>query len=134
MFNRAFAIWLVLLVLAVLNGGAREVLINPRIGEQAGHVVSTIVLCVVIFIVASLALSWIGPRTAKDALWIGLLWVVLTVGFEFLAGHYLFGNSWRTLLADYNLMEGRIWPLVLLAELFSPVIAHSGMPRRARPL
>jgi hypothetical protein len=45
MFGKAFAIWLLLLMLAVLNGSAREFLINPWIGQQPGHIVSTIILC-----------------------------------------------------------------------------------------
>ena len=123
MFGRAFAIWLLLLVLAVLNGGVREFLINPWIGQQAGHIASTIILCTVIFWVAYLAISWIGPRTGNDALLIGLFWFTSTMAFEFLAGHYLFGHPWQTLLADYNVFEGRIWFLVLLANLLSPVLA-----------
>ena len=123
MFGRAVAIWLVLLVLAVLNGALREFVLHRSIGEQAGHIVSTVILCVLILLVAGLAISWIRPATAKDALLIGLFWVVLTVAFEFLAGHYLFGNPWQKLLADYNVIEGRIWFLVLLANLFSPLFA-----------
>ena len=37
---------------------------------------------------------------------VGIAWVALTVAFEFLAGHYVFGNSWEKLLADYNVLRG----------------------------
>ena len=47
----------------------------------------------------------------------GIMWVALTVAFEFLAGHYVFGNSWKRLTADYNVFRGRIWILVLLTAL-----------------
>jgi hypothetical protein len=107
----------------VLNGGLRELLLDPWIGERSGHVVSTILLCLVILLVAWLAILWIGARTDEEALRVGLLWLVLTVVFEFLAGHYLFGNSWEALLADYNLFAGRIWPLVLVADLLAPLLA-----------
>lgn len=110
-------------MLAVLNGGLRELLLDPWIGARSGHVASTILLCFVIQLVAWLAISWIGARTRRDALRVGLLWLVLTVAFEFLAGHYFFGNSWGTLLADYNLFAGRIWTLVLLADLLAPLLA-----------
>jgi hypothetical protein len=50
---------------------------------------------------------------------------VLTLAFEFLAGHYLFGHPWATLLADYNLARGRIWLLVLVATLLGPVLAYA---------
>jgi hypothetical protein len=46
----------------------------------------------------------------------------LTVGFEFLAGHYLFGNPWRRLLEDYNVVRGRVWMLVLLTTALAPLL------------
>jgi hypothetical protein len=48
------------------------------------------------------------------------MWVILTVVFEFLAGHYLFENSWDRLIADYNMVRGRVWVLVLFASFFAP--------------
>jgi hypothetical protein len=49
--------------------------------------------------------------------------VVLVLAFEFLAGHYLFGTPWSELLADYNVMRGRIWPLVLVTTFVAPYLA-----------
>jgi hypothetical protein len=49
-----------------------------------------------------------GAQQPSDAWKIGDLWVALTLGFEFLAGHYVFGNSWRKLLEDCDVLEGRI--------------------------
>jgi hypothetical protein len=65
-------------------------------------------------------------KAVRDAFLVGLLWVVLTVAFEFLAGHYIFGNSWETLLADYNVFRGRVWLLVLLTNLLAPLLASYG--------
>jgi hypothetical protein len=50
---------------------------------------------------------------------VGLYWLLLTVAFEFLGGHYLFGKSWENLPADYNLMRGRVWVAVLVATAVS---------------
>jgi hypothetical protein len=65
-------------------------------------------------------MDWIGPSSSREALKIGLLWLVLTLGFEFLFGHYVFGNSWDMLLEDYNLSRGRIWILVPVLVLVAP--------------
>ena len=40
-----------------------------------------------------------------------------------LAGHYVFGNSWYKLFADYNILKVRIWSLVLLTILLAPYIS-----------
>lgn len=123
LFLRAFFVWLVLLVLAVLNGTFRQAVLLPRLGDGMAHVVSTLLLSAIIFALAFFSIRYIHPQTAGDARLVGLLWVVLTVAFEFGAGHYLFGNPWPKLLADYNLAAGRIWVLVLLADLAAPVAA-----------
>jgi len=121
---KAFAIWSAILVLAILNGGLRTILIVPKIGEQAGHVLSTIILCGLILSVSRISISWVGPNSQLENLQIGLFWVLLTVGFEFLAGHYAFKKSWETLLAEYNIAQGRIWILVLITNLLAPPLRY----------
>ena len=106
MIIKAFAIWSAIPVLAILNGGLRTILVVPKIGEQAGHVVSTIILCGLILLVSRISMSWVGPKSQLENLLIGMFWVLPTVDFEFLAGHYAFKKSWETLLADYNIAQG----------------------------
>lgn len=125
MLAKALLVWILLVVVAVLNGGARNAFLAPRFGELGGHVIGTGILCGVIFFVAWLTIPWLGPRAVHQALLIGTVWMFLTVAFEFLAGHYLFGNSWTRLLADYNLLRGRVWILVPLASLLPPLWAFS---------
>jgi len=128
---RIVAVWMLLLVVAVANGAAREFLLVPRLGAQTGHVVSTVILCAAILAVALFTIRWIAPRGRRGALWVGGTWLALTLGFEFLAGHYVLGNSWEKLFADYNLLRGRVWVLVLVATLFAPAWAY-GWKRSAR--
>ncbi len=60
------------------------------------------------------------PTTARDVWRIGALWVALTPAFEFLAGHYVFGTPWHQLLADYNVLRGRIGVLVFITTTVAP--------------
>lgn len=107
----SFALWCGFLVLAILNGGLRQKWLIPRLGEQVGHWVSTLALCAAIFLVSWLAMTRIQPANTSDAMLVGAGWTLLTVAFEFLAGHFLFGNPWTRLLADDNLAQGRMWLL-----------------------
>lgn len=120
---RAIAVWVLLAVLAVANAAFRSAVLTPRLGEQGGHVASTATLCLLIVVVSWISLRWIGVTTAPRAYLLGLLWLGLTVTFEFLAGHYAFGNSWERLLSDYNLARGRVWVLVLVVTFFAPRLA-----------
>jgi hypothetical protein len=36
------------------------------------------------------------------------MWMVLTIIFEFALGRYVVGDSWGKLIADYDILEGRV--------------------------
>ena len=117
---RTLLIWSGLLVLAVANGAFREAVLVPRLGLGMARAVSTIMLSLLILGFGWALTPWIGPSTLQDAWLIGALWVALTLAFEFLAGHYVFGNPWSRLLADYNIFRGRIWVLVIVTTASAP--------------
>jgi len=109
-----------MLVVASVNGAIREALLIPAIGDAAGRAISTVALCVLVLLLTWLTIRWIEPRSSRDAWVVGALWVALTLGFEFLAGHFLFGDPWSQLLEDYNVFRGRIWILVLVTIAIAP--------------
>jgi hypothetical protein len=125
MIFRAVLIWFGLLTIAVLNGGFREAVLVPRLGRGVSQAVSTVLLSALILAAGWTAIPWIAPRSLQEAWTIGVLWVALTLAFEFLAGHFLFGKPWQELLADYNIFEGRIWVMVLIVTLMTPIVAFT---------
>jgi hypothetical protein len=50
--------------------------------------------------------------------------MALTVAFEFLFFHYVGGEPWPELLANYDLSEGRLWPLILLWVAVAPYLFY----------
>jgi hypothetical protein len=117
---RAAAVWFGIMIIAVANGTLRVFVIVPLTGEAVGHIVSSLLLCVLVIFVASLTVRWIGAHTRRALFIAGGLWLALTLAFEFLAGHYVFGRSWEVLLANYDVLDGRVWILVLLATFLGP--------------
>ena len=122
MMGRALIVWLGLVVLAVANGGVRDTWIAPALGDTTGRAISTVLLSVLILGATWLLVAWVGPRTAADAWRVGALWLALTLAFEFLGGHFLFGRPWPELLADYDVRRGQIWPLVLVVTAVAPYV------------
>ena len=121
MILHAVVVWFGILVLASLNGAARALWLIPRLGQAMGRAVSTIILCGLVFLVSWLTIGWIRPASPGEALRVGVVWLFLTLAFEFLAGHYVFGTPWSKLRADYDLSRGRIWIAVLVLTLLSPL-------------
>jgi hypothetical protein len=121
--RRALLVWILLVGLAILNGATREAVVSPRLGAAAGHLVSSVLLAGLIALTAWLTIRWIAPGSVRRAWAVGVLWLSLTVAFEFLAGHYAFGHPWPRLLADYDVLQRRVWLLVLVATLVTPAWA-----------
>ncbi len=117
----ALGMWFVLVIAAILNATFREVFITPKLGEHAGHVISTFTFMCIILALTYLFLGYLDADLARnDLLLIGAFWLVLTVAFEFLFGHYVMGHPWGKLLADYNIFKGRVWVLVLITTFLAP--------------
>jgi hypothetical protein len=104
---------LAIIPLAILNGGLRDTVINPLIGEKYGLPLSGILLCLMIFIVCWFFIPRIGRGTAKTYRIIGLWWVLLTVLFETVFG-LLTGDAFTELVKAYDISTGNLWLLVVL--------------------
>ena len=126
MVTRALVVWFGILVLANINGALRELWLNVEFGPATGHIISTLTLCAFVLIVTWATIGWVAPATLVQAAAVGGLWVALTLAFEFLVGHYIFGAPWSRLLADYDVAAGRIWPLVLVVTGLAPLIMVRG--------
>jgi len=119
----AIGLWVILAVIAVANGTFGKFVVSRWLGDYGSHVYKSIVVIVAVF-----AAGWFYARQTQGSGWVGaalgagLLWLGMTVTFEFIAGHYLFGNPWESLFKDYRIWKGRLWSLVLLSDLAAPFL------------
>lgn len=122
--------WFPLVFIAIINGAIRDLLYKDRLGELAAHQVSTAtgILLFGIYIWA-LGLKW-KLESARQAIAVGLIWLGLTVAFEFLFFHYAMGHPWSVLLEAYNILEGKVWVLVLVFVAIAPWLSYTIHSRR----
>ena len=119
---RALVVWVGMLLIAIANGTFRVGVLELRMVEAAAHVTSTIMLCLLILVYTWTTISWIAPPSLPQAIAVGILWVVLTVGFEFGFGLFVADRPWPELLAAYNVLQGRVWALVLITIALAPYL------------
>lgn len=116
--------WIGLVIVAICNGAAREFLYRPLVGEQPAHQISTFTAMFLFGIyVWFLSGRW-KIESARQAGHIGLIWLSLTITFEFFFGHFVMKHSWSTLFHDYNLLAGRLWILVLVFTTVVPYVCY----------
>ena len=115
----AFLIWVMIIPIAILNGGLREYVL-VKLGNLALPL-SGIILSLCIFVVAYLLVPKIKNCTKKDYIIFGVMWFILTNLFD-LISYINQGVGFLGLLQSYNILTGNTWLLVVLTALFSPVI------------
>lgn len=116
--------WLPLVLIAVLNGALREAWYGKRLSELQAHQIST-VSGLLLFSLYIWALINLWPLDSAQHAWImGFTWLGLTVGFELLFGHYVAKHSWGRLFHDYNVLAGRLWPLIPIWIMVAPYVFY----------
>lgn len=121
-FLYPLGVWAAMAVVAIVNGGFRETVLIPRLGEYTGHVVSTGLLVAAILLISFAYFSWTPIDYAQaELVGVGIVWTVLTVGFEFVVG-YVEGTPVSVTLGQYNVLAGQVWVVVPIALLISPLL------------
>ena len=122
MVIRYILCWPVLVVIAIANGVLRESGYGRALTELQAHQVSTAVGVFFIgLFIGFLSRRW--PLASAAQAWtIGSIWLVMTVAFEFLFGHYVAGHPWSRLLHDYDILAGRVWLLLLVWVASAPYV------------
>lgn len=114
-----------MVAIAIGNGSIRQAFLLEPFGELRAHQLSTATgIALFGLYIAWLMRRW-HPVTRQEAISIGLTWLVLTVLFEFGMGRFLLHKEWSVLLADYDLLAGRVWPLILVWVAIAPTLLRS---------
>jgi hypothetical protein len=120
---RAGAVWVVLIVSETIHGTLRELLLRPYVGDLRARQIGVFTGMLIILGVASGFIRWIRAETSQ-ALWlVGMVWVALTVSFEFSVGLFVLGYSWERMLEDYDVTQGGFLAFGMVVLLLSPRIA-----------
>jgi hypothetical protein len=119
LMTRALLMWVVIAAAMFANGAVRALVWQPRLGEHVARQVATGLGILIVFGFAFLLVRRLENPSPGDLLRVGALWLVLTLVFEFGMG-YVTGMSWEAMLADYDVLRGRLWPLIPLSALIAP--------------
>ncbi|HWR72126.1 MAG TPA: hypothetical protein VN604_03065 [Nitrospirota bacterium] len=122
MILKYFFAWFGMMVLAIINGGLRDLVYKPYVGDLAAHQISTVIL-ILLFAGYFRFLITIWPLTFASQAWlIGGIWFLMTEIFEFGVGRYIEGESWSRLFQAYNIFAGQFWVLIPVWVLIGPYV------------
>jgi hypothetical protein len=114
--------WLGMAAIAILNGAIREASYSKSVGELRAHQISTLTGSLALGIYIWALMHLVPLQATYQAIAIGVIWLIMTIAFEFGFGHYVIKHPWSKLLADYNLRRGRVWLLFLIWLTVAPLV------------
>ena len=89
MWARALVVVFGIACAETLHGIARTLWVTPRLGDLRARQVGVLTGSLLILAIATLAIRWLGPRTGRQKLAIGALWLVCMLAFEIGLGRAL---------------------------------------------
>jgi hypothetical protein len=120
---RGLATWLALMDAEIICGILQAIILVSLVDEFHSNQIGVLSGSAIIIAIAFLTIRWIGAELTRELLLVGLVWLLLTVAFEFLFGRFVIELTWERLAADYYVLNGGLMPLGLLVLFFSPLIA-----------
>ena len=110
-----------MVIIAVINGTARDLWYNKYVNELIAKQNSTISLIVFLGVYIFFAIRKYPPESESQSIIIGLIWVFLTLIFEFSFGLYR-GKTLNHLLNEYNIIKGNLWMLIPIWTILAPYL------------
>lgn len=122
-FLRGIVVWFVFILAESLNGAMRIFWLVPSLGEVQAERISFVIGSGLVLAIATLMIRWLHVSQRSQLFSIGVLWLLLTLGFEVSLGRFAFGYSWAQIAADYDLHNGGLMPIGLVWLTLTPFIA-----------
>lgn len=121
-WKRGLVAWGAMTVTMTANGIVREAVIAPRTNRRAADVISAASGIVILQLIARRALSRTGAPSRESVRQLAAAWLFMTLAFECGIGRAVDKKSWSDLLENYNVLEGRLWPIVLATLVAAPSV------------
>lgn len=123
--ERFILAWIPMVLIAIANGMIREATYGKQLSDLRAHQISTLTGVFLFGVYIWGLIHVLSITSTGQAVAIGLIWLAMTITFEFLFGHYVAKHSWNTLLADYNVLKGRLWAVVLIWVAIAPLVFYN---------
>lgn len=119
--------WFPGILIGIINGSLRQFIYLNYLHEHYANQLSVLSFIILFGIYVWSIIPWLKINTNTQALYVGSLWICLTILFEFVFGHYIMSHPWEKLLYEYNLLAGRLWILVLIWIFISPWVIYKSV-------
>ena len=121
-FLRLLRAWAIILPFMIANGIVRELVLKRIVNDGVADVLSAMLASVISLAATRYLLRPLAGKSVPELVRASATLVLLTIVFELGFGHYVDHKSWSELLDNYELWNGRLWPVVLAVLAGMPFV------------
>lgn len=118
---KSLLIWIAIIPCAFLNGGFRNAVLFPLLGESRAYIISGLLLCVFIFLITWFLLPLLKKGSRGEYKVVGIIWMILTILLETIIG-LINGLSLREIFSSFDFRNGNLWLFIVLFIAVVPYI------------
>jgi hypothetical protein len=123
MWLRGLLVWLLLAGAETVHGTLRVLFLQPHLGDLRARQLALVTGMLVIVVITTLTIRWIGAVGARRQLALGAMWLALMAAFDVSLGRFVFGYSWPRIAEDFNPAAGGYLGIAMLVLLVAPRVA-----------
>jgi hypothetical protein len=123
MWLRGVLVWLLIAAAETVHGVLRVAFLQPRLGDLAARQTALVSGALIIVVITTLTIRWIGAVGVRRQMALGALWLALMVAFDLAVGRFVFGYSWERIGTDFNPVAGGYLGMAMLVLLVAPWLA-----------
>lgn len=115
--------WTFMAIISILNGSFRYLILDRFLPNQLSNLVSSVLLCIVIYIVSFVSIRKSSFSHTLDLIAIGISWSLLTLSFDLLIGFF----QGRSILESMSILfcnNDSYFHIVIISLLSAPYVTH----------
>jgi hypothetical protein len=115
---RGLLVWLLMMFGESVLGFLRGAFLVERMGDMPARQAGAVVSILWIYGLTYLTWRWLRLHPPVTRWWLGVCWMVWTLGFEVALGRWVMGGGWELIIRDYDLRQGGLMlPGIILLGL-----------------
>lgn len=119
---KILVVWLIMVLAAILNGLFRDKILTKQFDEKSALSLSGLTLSFLILFIVYASMPLFNNTPYSYMLYIGIIWVLMTLAFEFLFSKYALKKSFKETLEIFDIKSGNLFIVVLIITALSPYL------------
>lgn len=114
--------WMLIAAVETVHGILRVRFLNPLVGDHRARQIAVFSGSALILLMARFVVPPLGIHSRMGLLSVGLLWLLLMLGYEIILGRWVFHLSWKRIGSDFNLRQGGLLVFGMIVLFLAPLL------------